>query len=153
MPGHGARALIVGYKATMPEDLKAFAQSILEQQPFSVKLGAELLAFSPGHAELGLPIGDDLRQQHGFVHGGVISYLADNALTFAGGSVLGDSVTVEFKINYLRPARGDGRLCALADVVGHGKTQAIVRCDVFLESPDGERVLCAAAQGTIRKAS
>lgn len=136
----------------MPEDLKAFAQSILEQQPFSAKLGTELLAFSPGRAELALPIVDDLRQQHGFVHGGVISYLADNALTFAGGSVLGDSLTVEFKINYLRPAKGEGRLRAMAEVVGHGKSQAVVRCEIFVESPDGERVLCAAAQGTIRKA-
>lgn len=128
----------------------AFAQSILEQQPFSRKLGAQLAAFSPGHAELVLPIVDDLRQQHGFVHGGVISYLADNALTFAGGSVLGDSVTVEFKVNYLRPAKGDGRLRAIADVIGHGKTQAVVRCEVYLEPEEGERVLCAAAQGTIR---
>lgn len=137
----------------MSEDLKAFAHSILERQPFSVKLGTQLLAFSPGHAELALPIVDELRQQHGFVHGGVISYLADNALTFAGGSVLGDSLTVEFKINYLRPAKGEGRLRAIADVVGHGKSQAIVRCDVFVESEEGERVLCAAAQGTIRKAT
>ena len=110
-------------------------------------------SFTPGHAELALPISNDLRQQHGFVHGGVVSYLADNALTFAGGSVLGDSVTVEFKINYVRPAKGDGRLLAVADVVGSGKTQAVVRCDVFVEAPDGTtRALCAAAQGTIRKA-
>lgn len=136
----------------MPEDLAAFAERILEQQPFSKKLGTELSAFSPGHAELVLPIADDLRQQHGFVHGGVISYLADNALTFAGGSVLGDSVTVEFKVNYLRPAKGNGRLRAIADVIGHGKSQAVVRCEVFVEAADGERVLCAAAQGTIRKA-
>lgn len=134
------------------DSLTAFAHAILKQQPFSVKLGAELAAFSPGHAELALPILDDLRQQHGFVHGGVLSYLADNALTFAGGSVLGDSLTVEFKINYVRPAKGNGRLLAVADVVGHGKTQAIVRCDVFVEDEIGARVLCAAAQGTIRKA-
>ncbi len=134
------------------DSLTAFAHSILKQQPFSVKLGAELAAFAPGHAELALPIVDDLRQQHGFVHGGVLSYLADNALTFAGGSVLGDSLTVEFKINYVRPAKGNGRLLAVADVVGHGKTQAIVRCDVFVEDEIGARVLCAAAQGTIRKA-
>lgn len=135
-----------------PEALAALARSILKQQPFSVRLGTELVAFTPGHAELALTIADELRQQHGFVHGGVVSYLADNALTFAGGSVLGDSLTVEFKINYVRPAKGDGRLLAVADVVGHGRSQAVVRCDVFVESPSGERALCAAAQGTIRKA-
>lgn len=136
----------------MVEVTAAFAQSILDRQPFSKKLGTKLSAFTQGHAELVLPITDDLRQQHGFVHGGVISYLADNALTFAGGSVLGDSVTVEFKVNYLRPAKGNGRLRAIADVVGSGKTQAVVRCEVYVEPEEGERVLCAAAQGTIRKA-
>lgn len=133
-----------------PTEPFAFARSILRRQPFSVRLGAELMAFSPGRAELAVPITDDLRQQHGFVHGGVISYLADNALTFAGGSLLGDAVTVEFKINYLRPAKGEGRLLAVAEAIGHGKTMAVVRCDLFVETPGGERVLCAAAQGTIR---
>jgi uncharacterized protein (TIGR00369 family) len=91
-----------------------------------------------------------LLQQHGFVHGGVLSYLADNALTFAGGSVLGDAVTAEFKINYLRPAKDADQLLAVATVVGSGKTQAVCRCDVFAVQA-GERRLCAAAQGTIRK--
>lgn len=134
------------------EQLSAFAHAILKQQPFAVKLGTRLDAFSSGHAELSLPIVDDLRQQHGFVHGGVLSYLSDNALTFAGGSVLGDALTVEFKINYLRPARGQGRLVAVADVIGQSKSQAVVRCDVFVESVEGTRFHCAAAQGTIVKA-
>jgi uncharacterized protein (TIGR00369 family) len=60
-----------------------------------------------GPAELRLPIRDEPKQQHGFLHGGVVSYAADNALTYAGGSVLGPAiVTSEFKINYLRPAAG-----------------------------------------------
>jgi uncharacterized protein (TIGR00369 family) len=59
-------------------------------------------------------------------------------------------LTSEFKINYVRPATGDA-LLAVATVVGSGKTQAVCRCDVFALS-GGERKLCAAAQGTIRKA-
>ena len=136
----------------MPNDMLAQGQHILSQQPFSAMLSARLDAFSPGHAELSLPIVPGLLQQHGFVHGGVLSYLADNALTFAGGSVLGDSVTAEFKINYLRPAKDGERLLAVATVLGSGKTQAVCRCDVFVLRGT-ERTLCAAAQGTIRKAS
>ena len=136
----------------MTPDIAALARSILASQAFSSKLGTELVAFEPGHAELALAIEGDLRQQHGYVHGGVLAYLADVGLAFAGGSVLGDSVTVELKINYVRPARGEGRLLAVADVVGHGSSQAVVRCDVFVVAPTGERELCAAAQGTIRKA-
>lgn len=128
-----------------------FAREVLGNQPFSRLLSAELCEFAPGHAVLAVPITDALKQQHGYVHGGVLSYLADNALTFAGGSVLGDSLTVEFKVNYLRPAKGEGRLVAVGDVIGHGRSQAVVRCDVFIEAREGARVLCAAAQGTIRK--
>ncbi|MFP4591783.1 PaaI family thioesterase [uncultured Ralstonia sp.] len=134
----------------MSFDLLTFGRKVLAEQPFSASLGAQLEAFSPGHAELSLPMAPVLLQQHGFVHGGVLSYLADNALTFAGGSVLGDAVTAEFKINYLRPAKDADQLLAVATVVGSGKTQAVCRCDVFAVQA-GERRLCAAAQGTIRK--
>lgn len=136
----------------MTTDLLPLARQILAGQAFSALLGTELDVFEPGRAELSLPVGPQLLQQHGFVHGGVLSYLADNALTFAGGSVLGDSLTAEYKINYLRPARDAQRLLAVATVLGSGKTQAVVRCDVFSLHEGGERKLVAAAQGTIRKA-
>jgi uncharacterized protein (TIGR00369 family) len=91
---------------------------------------------------------DDLKQQHGFAHGGVVSYAVDNALTFAGGSVLGPGVvTSEFKINYVRPALGDS-IVARADVIHAGKSQAVCRCDVFVVR-NGAESLCATAQGTI----
>jgi uncharacterized protein (TIGR00369 family) len=137
--------------ADMPSNMLAQGQYILSQQPFSAMLNARLEAFAPGSVELSVPVAPALLQQHGFVHGGVLSYLADNALTFAGGSVLGDSVTSEFKINYLRPAKDAEHLVAVATVVGSGKTQAVCRCDIFVVR-GGERTLCAAAQGTIRKA-
>jgi uncharacterized protein (TIGR00369 family) len=130
------------------EDLFTLGKEVLASQPFSVLIGAELLSFSQGYAELKIPIRSELKQQHGFVHGGVISYAVDNALTFAGGSVLGTSVTTsEFKINYLRPAIGDF-LFARATVINAGKSQAVCRCDVFV-SKDGKESLCATSQGTI----
>jgi uncharacterized protein (TIGR00369 family) len=135
----------------MQADLLAWGRQVLAQQPFSVMLGAQLDAFEPGSAQLSLPVSPNLLQQDGFVHGGALAYLADNALTYAGGSVLGKVLTSEFKINYVRPARDAERLVAIATVVGSGKSQAVCRCDIFLER-GGERKLCAAAQGTIRKA-
>jgi uncharacterized protein (TIGR00369 family) len=135
----------------VPADLLSYGRDVLAKQPFSVTLGAQLDVFEPGSAQLSVPMSQGLLQQDGFVHGGVLSYLADNALTYAGGSVLGKVLTSEFKINYVRPAKDADRLVAVATVVGSGKTQAVCRCDIFLER-DGERKLCAAAQGTIRKA-
>jgi uncharacterized protein (TIGR00369 family) len=125
-------------------------RAVLASQPFSVLVGASIDAVEPGRAVLSLPIKPELLQQHGFVHGGVIAYLADNALTYAGGSVLGDSLTAEFKINFVRPAIGPGRLLADAVSVAQGKTQAVCRCDIYVVR-DEERKLCAVAQGTIRK--
>jgi uncharacterized protein (TIGR00369 family) len=123
-------------------------RQVLAQQPFSQYLGAEVTAFSSGHAVLELPLRAELLQQNGFAHGGVLSYLADNALTFAGGSVLGTAVvTSEFKINYLRPATGD-RLRVEAVVLHAGRSQAVVRCEIFALRGE-EPLLCAAAQGTI----
>jgi uncharacterized protein (TIGR00369 family) len=130
-------------------ELLKLGKSVLAAQPFSVLIGAELTALEPGRAEIVIPIKQELKQQHGFAHGGIVCYAADNALTFAGGSVLGDSLTLEFKINYTRPAVG-AKLIARATVISQGKTQAVCRCDVFAVA-EGEEKLCAAAQGTIRK--
>src|SRR5713226_6458318 len=116
------------------KDMLAWGRQVLASQPFSVLLGAELLGFSKAGAELKIPIKADLKQQHGFVHGGVISYAADNALTYAGGSVLGPSVvTSEFKINYIRPAMGEF-IVARATVIHAGKNQAVCRCDVYVSN-------------------
>ncbi|WP_382324914.1 PaaI family thioesterase [Hydrogenophaga sp. UC242_50] len=131
-----------------PEVFLAMGREVLAAQPFSRLIGAELAAFSKGHCELHVPIGESVKQQHGFVHGGVLSYAADNALTYAGGSALGlPVVTAEFKINYLRPAIGE-RLIARADAVHTGRTQSVCRCDVFVVK-DGVEKLCAVSQGTI----
>lgn len=127
-----------------------FGKSVLASQPFSALLGAELTRFDEAGVEIRIPITDRLKQQHGFVHGGVISYAADNALTFAGGTALGAGVvTAEFKINYLRPAMGE-QLAARACVIHSGRQQAVCRCDVFVMGAEGEH-LCATAQGTISR--
>jgi len=132
------------------DNLLQLGKQALASQPFSVLVGAELTSYSPGWVELTIPITPQLKQQHGFVHGGVISYAADNALTFVGGSVLGPAVvTSEYKINYLRPAMGTV-LIARATVVYSSKTQVVCRCDVLMVD-DGEERLCAVSQGTIAR--
>jgi len=91
-------------KEKVMKDIQVFAQQGFASQAFSRFIGAELTTVTNDSAELSLTLQDHHRQQHGFVHGGVISYLADNAITFAGGLALGNNaLTAEFKINYLRP--------------------------------------------------
>lgn len=130
------------------KELQAFARQVFEAQPFSRFIGARLAEVGPGTAELHLPIVEKLTQQHGFVHGGVISYLADNAITFAGGLALGgNALTSEFKINYVKPAVG-ARLIARAEAKSTGRRQAVCQCEVYALKGDEEK-LCAIAQGTV----
>ncbi|MFB9437011.1 PaaI family thioesterase [Streptomyces showdoensis] len=133
------------------------AQKILDAQPFSRLLGARITAFGEGEATLELDIREELHQQNGFVHGGVLSCAADNALTFAAGAALGPAVlTAGFSIQYVRPARGT-LLRARASVVHAGRRQAVVRCDLLTVDADadgaaadgGTETLCAVAQGTV----
>ncbi len=133
-------------------DLLKLGRGVLASQPFSQMVGAVLTRFDQDGTEIRVPVKDALKQQHGFVHGGVLSYLADNALTFAGGAVLGTGVvTSEYKINYLRPAIGQD-IVARALAVHSGKSQAACRCDIFIVN-DGKETLCAIAQGTIARLS
>lgn len=132
--------------------LLVHAKRALREQPFSIFLGTELVACTPEHVEVRLRIRNELTQQNGFVHGGLISYLADTALGFSGGSALGSwVVTSEYKVNFVRPAVGE-ELIARATLIHAGKTQAVCRCDVFVRQADEEK-LCAAAQGTFTQQS
>lgn len=132
----------------MTTDMKAFAQGIFDSQPFSQFLGAELTAVGSDSAEIRVRNRKELQQQHGFIHGGVIGYLADNALTFAGGLALGgDALTAEYKINYAKPAIGDA-IVARASAVVTTRRQAVCTCAIFTLDGDEEK-LVAVAQGTI----
>ncbi|WP_067822708.1 PaaI family thioesterase [Actinomadura kijaniata] len=126
-----------------------FARKALEAQPFSTLLGTRLTEFGDGAATLELDVRDELRQQNGFVHGGVLAYLADNALTFAAGAAAGTNVvTAGFTIDYLRPAVG-ATLRARAGVVRAGRSRVVCRCDVLVLDAEGAETLCAVAQGTV----
>ncbi|MEU0831361.1 PaaI family thioesterase [Streptomyces sp. NPDC056231] len=128
------------------------AQKVLDSQPFSGLVGARITAFGDGAATLEVDIRQELQQQNGFVHGGVLSYAADNSITFAAGTTLGPAVlTGGFSIQYIRPATGR-TLIARATVVHTGRRQAVVRCDLFAAADGGAEALCAVAQGTVLSA-
>ncbi|WP_031091018.1 PaaI family thioesterase [Streptomyces sp. NRRL WC-3549] len=128
------------------------AQQVLDGQPFSSLVGARLTGFGDGAATIEVDVRDELRQQNGFLHGGVLAYAADNSLTFAAGSTLGAAVlTGGFSIQYIRPATGR-TLSARATVVHTGRRQAVARCDLYTVDDEGAETLCAVAQGTVLSA-
>ncbi len=133
-------------------DMLAEGRKILASQAFSVLMKTEMTHYAPGEVEMKIPITDAIKQQYGFVHGGALGYAADNALTFAGASMLKAlCVSSEYKINFLRPAIGDF-LIVKASVIYAGKSQAVCRSDIYA-SQDGVKKHCATAQGTIVKMS
>ncbi|WP_415974872.1 PaaI family thioesterase [Rhodococcus sp. 077-4] len=133
------------------EDLERLARAVFDAQPFTRLLGAELVSTAGGHVEVRLRNRPELQQQHGFVHGGVISYLADNAVTFAGGIALGgDAVTSHCTVDFSRPATGEF-LIARSHAVSTTRNQAICHCTVHSVDGENERVV-AVAQGTVVKA-
>ncbi len=120
---------IAARNASFAEDVrKSFAaQSIMQL------IGAELTLVEPGVVEISLPYRDDLTQQDGYLHAGIITTIADSAAGYAAFSLMpaGSSVlSVEFKVNLLRPADGE-RFLTRAEVIKPGKTLTVVRADVF----------------------
>ena len=102
-------------------------------------IGASLTVVEPGQVEVALPYRDDLTQQKGFIHGGIIGMIADTACGYAAYSLMpADSslVTVEYKINILAPARTS--LVARGEVLRAGRTLTVTRGEVYSE--DGKHV-------------
>jgi uncharacterized protein (TIGR00369 family) len=102
-------------------------------------IGASLKSVAPGRVEISLPYRDDLTQQKGFVHGGILGMIADTACGYAAFSLLpagGSLVTVEYKMNILTPGRGS--LVAHGSVVKSGRTLTVARAEVYAE--DGKHV-------------
>lgn len=130
--------------------------AVLRAQPFNNQIGARCTEMVRGRATLEIDIGQAHRQQFGTVHGGVLAFAADNALAFAGGSVLGLNVlTAGFTINFVKPARGT--LLRARGLVIHTNTrQAICTAQLHMidttegaDNAETGEVLCALAQGTI----
>ena len=113
-------------------------------------IGAELMRVEPGIVEITLPYRADLAQQHGYLHAGIVTTIADSACGYAAYSLMppnSEVLSVEFKVNLLRPAKGD-TFSAVAEVVKSGKTLTVVRADVFAID-EGRRDLIATMLGTM----
>jgi uncharacterized protein (TIGR00369 family) len=97
-------------------------------------IGAALTVVEPGYVEISLPFHDDLTQQKGYVHGGILGMIADSACGYAAFSLMPADcslVTVEYKINILAPARGS--LVARGRVIRPGRTLTIARAEVYAD--------------------
>ena len=121
------------------------------QQRVMNLIGARLGRVEAGVVEIELPFRADLTQQDGYIHAGVITTVADSAAGYAAYTLMpaGSRVlSIEFKVNLLRPARGE-LFVARAEVIKAGRTLTAVRADVSGLNAAGERELVATMQGTM----
>ena len=113
-------------------------------------LGATLDSVSPGEVAIALAASNAISQQHGFVHAGAVSAIADSAAGYAALSLMpagAGVLTTEFKVNFLAPAIGD-RIVARGRVVKAGRTLTLAQSDVFAET-GGEAKLVALLTATL----
>ena len=107
-------------------------QASFAKQSFLAAIGAKLEYAGEGTAIVSCPSREDLKQQTGVLHAGVLSTVADVACGYAAMSLVPEAysvVSVEFKVNLLRPASGS-KITATGRVIKPGKTLIVVEADV-----------------------
>lgn len=114
-----------------------------ERQRFMATIGATLSRVEPGEVDIALPHRDDLVQQHGYLHAGVLATAADSACGYAALTLMpiGAAVlSIEFKVNMLAPAAGT-RFVARGRVIKPGRTLTVVWGEVVALDGDEEKLV------------
>jgi uncharacterized protein (TIGR00369 family) len=131
------------------EGNRELVEQIFREAQFVQSLGIELVASGEGWCETRLNCVDAHRQQHGFIHAGVVMTLADHTCGGAAASAVDegrDVITVENKVAFLRPATG-AKLTCRATVLKSGRNLVFVEGEVFAEGE--ERVMVAKMSSTL----
>lgn len=108
------------------------------RQKVMTAIGASLQKVAPGEVEIEINFRDDLTQQHGYLHAGIVTIIADSACGFAAYSLMPENsgvLTVEYKVNFLSPARGE-QFIATGRVIKPGRTLTV--CAGEVAAIDGE---------------
>jgi uncharacterized protein (TIGR00369 family) len=122
-------------------DWEAKVRDSFARQTLMQTIGARILRLAPGRCEIELPYRRDLCQQHGYLHAGITTTIADSAAGYAAYSLMppGASVlTVEFKVNLMAPAAG-ARFVARGRVMRPGRTLMVVEAEVCAEESGREK--------------
>ena len=121
-----------------------------ERQGLMRHLGARLGEVEPGRVQIVLPNRPEVSQQHGYIHAGATSAIADSAGGYAAFTLFPENtevLSVEYKINLLAPAVGD-HIEAVGTVLKSGRTITVCQLEVFaVQGP--KRSLVAAGQQTL----
>ncbi|NNH68653.1 PaaI family thioesterase [Nocardia uniformis] len=131
-------------------EVQARIRASFERQGLMGHLGAQLSHIGPGRVHITLPHRPEVSQQHGYIHAGATSTIADSAGGYAAFTLFPENssvLTVEFKINLLAPAAGDS-LEAVGTVLKFGRTLTVCQLEVFALR-DQAKTLVATGQQTL----
>ena len=131
-------------------DFEARTRASFARQQLMASLGASMVKVAPGEVRIELPFSAAHTQQHGYVHAGAITSIVDSACGYAALTLMAanlEVVTVEFKVNFLNPAKGTSFL-AIGKVVKPGRTITVCTGEVFALT-GGEQKAIAVMQTTM----
>ncbi len=138
-----------------PTDLE-FATRVREsfaRQKAMELIGAVLTRVEPGAVDIMLPFREDLTQQDGYIHAGIITTIADSACGYAAYTLMPRAtkvLSVEFKQNLLRPAIGENFL-AEGRVLKAGNTLTVTSCNVYARVADETKLVATMLATMIRR--
>ncbi|GAA3028651.1 PaaI family thioesterase [Actinokineospora globicatena] len=133
------------------DQVVARVQASFERQGLMRLIGARLVEVGAGRVRIALPSTPEVSQQHGYVHAGATSAIADSAGGYAALTLMADNaevLTVEYKLNLLAPATGV-RLEAVGTVVKSGRTLSVCTLEVHAIDSDERPTLVAVGQQTL----
>ena len=108
-------------------------------------IGARLVRIAPGEVDIEMPVRSDLTQQHGYVAAGIVTAIVDTACGYAAMSLMpagANVLTVEYKVNFVSPARGE-RLLARGRVVKPGRALTVCTGEVYALSGAAPKAVAA----------
>ena len=117
---------MTNFKPQNPE-FEPMLRESFARQGMMAHIGAEVSSVSPGHCEIRLLYSDDVSQQHGFFHGGVVGTIADTVGGYSAFSLMVARdviMTVEYKLNLMAPVDGD-MLISCGEVIKSGRTLSV----------------------------
>ena len=115
-------------------------------QGFPAAIGLEVVRADYGRFESRLRLRPDHSQQDGFVHAGVIATMADHTAGYAAYTTVSEMhriLSIEFKINFFKPALGESIVCR-SKVVNNGNTIKVSESEIFSLTQDQEKLVAKA---------
>ena len=132
-------------KSNEPRDpgFESRVRASFDRQRVMKTIGVRIVRVEPGEVELELPFRDDLTQQHGFLHAGIVTTIVDSACGYAALSVMDREaavLSVEYKVNLLAPAIGE-RMRAIGRVIKSGRKLTVCSGEVSAVANGAEQVV------------